>query len=153
MIYLFLGDKYILQDLLSVHMVRHVESNTIISYHPKLRRTTAKQLYSLINRTGNSVYWSKIFEKSKDPTCLFLCFLWYAMYEWDEVFEILYSHINQLVSIALLRDTVRYSHCSYRNNWFSTAKISNRRDTCTFCKHIYSTIGTFSKTSGSPFSL
>ena len=99
-IYLFPGDKYILQDLLSVHMVRTVQSSTIISYHPKLRQRTAKQLHSLINRTGRSVYWTKIFEKSKDPTCLFLCFLWYAMYEWDEVFEILYAHINHLVSMA-----------------------------------------------------
>ncbi|KAN0082953.1 hypothetical protein V8E55_008748, partial [Tylopilus felleus] len=112
-LYLRSCDKYILQDLLSVHMVRHVESNTIISYHPKLRRTTAKQLYSLINRTGNSVYWSKIFEKSKDPTCLFLCFLWYAMYEWDEVFEILYSHINQLEQLVLNSENIkqtRYLH-------------------------------------------
>ncbi|KAH0826404.1 hypothetical protein J3R83DRAFT_5376 [Lanmaoa asiatica] len=99
-LYLNSCDKYILQDLLSVHMVRAVQTSTIISYHPKLRSATAEQLHSLINRTGRSVYWQKIFEKSKDPTCLFLCFLWYAMYEWDEVFEILYAHINQLVSTA-----------------------------------------------------
>lgn len=83
-------------------MVRTVQSSTIISFHPKLRKATAKRLHSLINRTGRSVYWSKNFESSNDPTCLFLCFLWYAMYEWDEVFEVLYSHINQLVSPVLV---------------------------------------------------
>jgi hypothetical protein len=92
--------KYILH-LVSIHMVRAVESSTIISCHPKFRRATADQLHSLINRTGRSVYWSKIFEKSKDPTCLFLCFLWYAMYAWDEVFEVLFAHINSLVSTVL----------------------------------------------------
>jgi hypothetical protein len=104
---LFPGKKYLVQDLLSVHMVRTVQSSTIISYHPKLRRTTAERLYSLINRTGRSVYWSKNFDRSKDPTCLFLCFLWYAMYEWDEAFEILYTYINQLVSTALVTGIIR----------------------------------------------
>lgn len=88
-------------------MVRSAQTSTIISYHPKLRRTTAEQLHRLINRTGRSVYWSKLFERSKDPTCLFLCFLWYAMYEWDEVFEILYAHINQRVSTTLVMGIVR----------------------------------------------
>ena len=91
-------------------MVRTVESSTIVSYHPKLRAGTANQLHSLINRTGRSVYWSKLFGRSKDPTCLFLCYLWYAMYEWDEVFEILYTHINSLVSIVFGTGTIRYIH-------------------------------------------
>ncbi|KAF8550189.1 hypothetical protein OG21DRAFT_1446946 [Imleria badia] len=106
-LYLHSCDKYILQDLLSVHMVRDVQSSTIISYHPKLRRRTADQLHSLINRTGRSVYWSKNFQRSKDPTCLFLCFLWYAMYEWDEVFEILYSHVNHLEQQVLNSESIR----------------------------------------------
>ena len=92
-------------------MVRTVQSSTIISCHPELRRTTAEQLHTLINRTGRSVYWSKIFDRSKDPTCLFLCFLWYAMYQWDEVFEILYAHINWLVSMALVKGI---THCITR---------------------------------------
>ena len=153
MTYLFPGEKYLLQDLLSVHMVRTVQSSTIISYHPKLRRATAERLHSLINRTGRSVYWSKNFARSKDPTCLFLCFLWYAMYEWDEVFEILYAYINQLVSTALVMGIIRCIRNLHRNNWFSTAKISGRRGTCTFCMHIYFTIGASSTISGDLFFL
>ncbi|KAF8123855.1 hypothetical protein EV363DRAFT_1587052 [Boletus edulis] len=106
-LYLDSCDKYILQDLLSVHMVRNVQSSTIISIHPKSRKKTADQLHSLINRTGRSVYWSKNFVNSKDPTCLFLCFLWYAMYEWDELFETLYSHINELEQKVLNSDNIR----------------------------------------------
>ncbi|KAF9219670.1 hypothetical protein BS17DRAFT_788901 [Gyrodon lividus] len=89
-------NKMLLQDLLAIHMVRNTNSSTIISYHPNLRRTSAKRLHFLVQRTGQSVYWSKIFESSRDPTFLFLCFLWYALYEWDEAFEILYAHINWL---------------------------------------------------------
>ncbi|KAF8841445.1 hypothetical protein BDN67DRAFT_1010645 [Paxillus ammoniavirescens] len=89
-------NKMLLQDLLAIHMVRNTKSSTVISYHPNLRRTSAKRLHHLVQRVGQSVYWSKIFESSKDPTFLFLCFLWYGIYEWDEAFEILYTHINWL---------------------------------------------------------
>ena len=153
MIYLSAGDKYVLQDLLSVHMVRAVQSNTIISYHPTLRNKTAVQLRCLIDRTGDSVYWSKIFHKSKDPTCLFLCFLWYAMYEWDEVFEVLYTHITHLVSMALVMGLICHIHRLHRNKRFSTLIISGRHVNCTFCKRIYFTIELYLKISGSRLSL
>ncbi|KAH7890287.1 hypothetical protein F5I97DRAFT_7352 [Phlebopus sp. FC_14] len=96
-------NNILLQDLLAIHMVRNTKSSTIISYHPSssLRRTSAKRLHSLIRRTGESVYWSKIFASSRDPTFLFLCFLWYALYAWDEAFEVLYAHINWLESRVL----------------------------------------------------
>lgn len=92
-------NKYILQDLLAVHMYRTAKTSTIISYHPssELERTSARRLQSLVQRTGDSVYWSKIFERSKDPTFLLLPFLWYALYAWDEAFEMLYNYINALV--------------------------------------------------------
>ncbi|KIJ15856.1 hypothetical protein PAXINDRAFT_11434 [Paxillus involutus ATCC 200175] len=86
-------NKMLLQDLLAIHMVRNIKSSTVISYHPNLRRTSAKRLHYLVQRIGQSVYWSNIFKSSKDPTFLLLCFLWYAIYEWDEAFEILYTHI------------------------------------------------------------
>ncbi|KAH7921423.1 hypothetical protein BV22DRAFT_1019395 [Leucogyrophana mollusca] len=90
----------LLLDLLAVHMVRTAESSTIISYHPgsTWRRTSAKRLHSLVQRAGQSVYWSKIFDKSDDPTFLLLAILWYALYAWDEAFEVLYTHINWLES-------------------------------------------------------
>lgn len=93
------GDKIILQDLLAIHMYRTSTTSTIISYHPssELQRTSAKRLQSLVQRTGDSVYWSKIFDRSKDPTFLFLAILWYALYAWDEAFEVLYRYINALV--------------------------------------------------------
>ena len=136
-------------------MVRTVQSSTIISYHTKLHRTAAERLHAHIDRTDRSVYWSKLFERSKDPTFLFLCFLWYVMYEWDEVFEVLYGYINQLVSTAtaLVTGIVRCIRYLHRNNWFSAPTISGRRGSCTFCMHIYFTIRTFSKISGNPFFL
>ncbi|KAF8545573.1 hypothetical protein OG21DRAFT_1502207, partial [Imleria badia] len=67
-------NKILVQDLLSLHMVRKKTTSTIISYHPssELQRTSAKHLQSLVKRTGDSVYWSNIFKRSKDPTFLFL---------------------------------------------------------------------------------
>ncbi|KAI6044636.1 hypothetical protein EDC04DRAFT_2641371 [Pisolithus marmoratus] len=93
-------DCVLVQDLLAVHMVRHVESSTIITYHPH-QRTSAKRLHSLIQRTSNSVYWSKIFEASSDPTLLLLTYLWYVLYAWDETFEELYKHITRLETRVL----------------------------------------------------
>lgn len=60
--------------------------------------TSAKRLQSLVQRTGDSVYWSNIFKKSKDPTFHFLAILWYALYAWDEAFEVLFRYINAIVS-------------------------------------------------------
>ncbi|KAI6158564.1 hypothetical protein EDD17DRAFT_1779460 [Pisolithus thermaeus] len=95
--------EILLQDLLAIHMVRGKKSSTIISYHPisHLQKTSAKRLQSLVQRTGDSVYWSKLFDKSKDPTFVFLAILWYALYAWDESFEVLYRHINRLESKVL----------------------------------------------------
>ncbi|KAG6331202.1 hypothetical protein ID866_7885 [Astraeus odoratus] len=89
----------IIQDLLAVHMIRDATS-TIISYHPD-GRTSGERLRSLIQRTGQSVYWSKIFEQTRDPTLLFLTFLWYALYAWDETFEELYKYISWLETQVL----------------------------------------------------
>jgi len=89
-------NKFLHQDLLSLHMVRNTTTSTIISYHPSLRGTSAKHMQSLVSRTGDSVYWSKIFKRSKDPTFLFLATLWYALYAWDEAFEILFRYITTL---------------------------------------------------------
>ncbi|KAL4080150.1 hypothetical protein V8B97DRAFT_701047 [Scleroderma yunnanense] len=90
----------LIQDLLAIHMIRGTKTSTLISYHPNMR-TSAQRLHSLIQRTGRSVYWSKIFEKSKDPTFLFLTFLWYALYAWDESLELLYKHITWLEAQVL----------------------------------------------------
>lgn len=80
-------------------MHRTSTTSTIISYHPssELQRTSAKRLQSLVQRTGDSVYWSNIFKRSKDPTFHLVAILWYALYEWDEAFEVLYCYINSLV--------------------------------------------------------
>ena len=94
------GNKIILQDLLSLHMVRKTTTSTIISYHPSLQGTSAKRLQSLAQRTGDSVYWSKNFKRSKDPTILLLAMLWYALYAWDEAFEVLCSYINAIVRLC-----------------------------------------------------
>ncbi|KAG1736667.1 uncharacterized protein EDB91DRAFT_1055551, partial [Suillus paluster] len=99
----------LLLDLLAIHMVRSGDSSTIISYHPSSswRRPSAKRLHSLVNRAGQSVYWQKIFAKSKDPTFLFLAILWYALYAWDQAFESLYTHINWLESQVLSTSDIK----------------------------------------------
>jgi hypothetical protein len=86
-------------DLLAIHMVRGIKTSTIISYHPESTwcRTSAKRLHSLMQLVGGSVYWQKIFDKTQDPTFLFLAILWYALYAWDESFELLYNHVSELV--------------------------------------------------------
>ncbi|KAG2159248.1 uncharacterized protein EDB93DRAFT_1324706 [Suillus bovinus] len=89
--------QILLIDLLAIHMIRDKKSSTIISYHPTLPdRTTAERLYQVMERAGGSVYWSKIFKASEDPTFFFLAILWYALYAWDETFEVLYNHIKEL---------------------------------------------------------
>ncbi|KAG1736655.1 uncharacterized protein EDB91DRAFT_1142006 [Suillus paluster] len=98
-----MGDQMLVIDLLAIHMVRGVNTNTIISYHPDSawRRTSAKQLHSLMQLVGGSVYWQKIFSKSEDPTFVFLAILWYALYAWDESFELLDNHVSDLESQVL----------------------------------------------------
>ncbi|KAJ8584948.1 hypothetical protein M405DRAFT_825860, partial [Rhizopogon salebrosus TDB-379] len=93
-------------DLLAIHMVRNVNANTIISYHPDSTwcQTSAKRLHSLMLLAGGSVYWQNIFSKTKDPTFLFLAVLWYALYAWDESFEFLYNHVSVLES-GVLQDS------------------------------------------------
>ena len=93
-------DKILLQDLLSLHMIRSTTTSTIISYHHSSQGTSAKRLLSLVQRTGDSVYWSKIFKRSKDATFHLLAGLWYTLYAWDEAFEVLYRYINALVGSA-----------------------------------------------------
>ncbi|OJA16737.1 hypothetical protein AZE42_07559 [Rhizopogon vesiculosus] len=90
-------------DLLAIHMVRGAKTSTIISYHPDSTwcQTSAKRLHSLMLLVGGSVYWRNIFSKTQDPTFLFLTILWYALYAWDESFELLYSHVSKLESDVL----------------------------------------------------
>ncbi|KAH0834812.1 hypothetical protein J3R83DRAFT_10421 [Lanmaoa asiatica] len=103
--------KILLQDLLAIHMVRGTSANTIISYHhhSELQKTTAKRLQSLVQRTGDSVYWSKIYGKSRDPTFVFLAILWYALYAWDESFEVLYAHLNEQLEAAVATTHLDYT--------------------------------------------
>ena len=118
--WLLIVDKHLLVlDLLSVHLVRDINGSTIISYHPTLNitTTTARFLYerirfagtskliinfhSLIQLSGQSVYWQSMFQKSHDPSLVLLTFIWHAMYAWDEALEDLYEHICFLVSRAI----------------------------------------------------
>ncbi|KIJ14535.1 hypothetical protein PAXINDRAFT_12635 [Paxillus involutus ATCC 200175] len=75
----------------------------------RVQRASSKRLHSLLQRTGDSVYWSKIFAKSRDPTFFFLAILWYALYAWDEAFEVLYEYINMLESRVLTTNTLNHT--------------------------------------------
>lgn len=88
-------------DLLSVHLIRNVESSVIISYHSTLDyhpSTEAKYLHDRIRFAGQSVYWQKIFQASPDPTFVLLIFVWHTLYAWDEALQDLYNHICYLES-------------------------------------------------------
>jgi hypothetical protein len=78
-------------------MIRDVKTSTIIYYHPESKLPSAHRLHSLMLLVGESVYWKNIFSKSNDPTFLLLAILWYALYTWDESFELLYKHVSKLV--------------------------------------------------------
>ncbi|KAF5350703.1 hypothetical protein D9756_008753 [Leucocoprinus leucothites] len=120
------SERYLCLDLLSVHVIRNIKGNTIISYHPDmdLPTTGAEQLHDrirfagkpsalssrdrLVNacHAGQSVYWQKMFQQSRDPTLLLLVFLWHAIYSWDQALEHLYNHICRLESKVI--DTGRW---------------------------------------------
>ncbi|KAF8236168.1 hypothetical protein L208DRAFT_1253151 [Tricholoma matsutake] len=93
-------DRQLVVDLLSVHLIRHVDGSTIISFHPEkdYPTTSARYLHERIRFAGRSVYWQKVFRASPDPTFILLTFLWHAIYAWDEALEDLYTHISHLES-------------------------------------------------------
>jgi hypothetical protein len=107
----FIGEHVLLIDLLAVHMIREKNSSTIITYHPPLHdRTTAERLCQVMERAGGSLYWNKIFMASEDPTFFFLVILWYALYAWDETFEVLYNRIKDLVCSQFVRVVGKAHH-------------------------------------------
>ncbi|KAF8635607.1 hypothetical protein AX15_000247 [Amanita polypyramis BW_CC] len=85
-------------DLLSVHLVRNIDGNTIISYHANMDMPTTKAdyLHERIRFAGQSVYWQKILRDAEDPTFLLLIFIWQAVYAWDEALQHLDEYIIQL---------------------------------------------------------
>ncbi|KAG1888186.1 hypothetical protein F4604DRAFT_1877351 [Suillus subluteus] len=88
------GEYVLLIDLLAIHMIREKNSSTIITYHPALRdRTTAERLHQVMERAGGN------------PTFFFLAILWYALYAWDEAFEVLYNRIKDLISVTFVMET------------------------------------------------
>lgn len=128
-------------------MVRNTNENIIISYHhqSKLQKTTAKRLQSLVQRTGDSVYWQKLYGKSKDPTFVFLATLWYALYAWDETLEVLYAYLSAQLVRQYILDVYLYSDGSCRN--LPTARHnSSTRESFTSCKLTFYTINNFSGT-------
>ncbi|TFK40046.1 hypothetical protein BDQ12DRAFT_601934 [Crucibulum laeve] len=101
-------DRTLFIDILAIHMVRRKDSSTIISYHPtsEWKSTSAQYLHSKVKFAGQSVYWGTIFKQSDDPTFVFLCMLWYALYAWDEALESLYSHICWLEARVLITNDI-----------------------------------------------
>ncbi|KAG2148844.1 hypothetical protein DEU56DRAFT_909159 [Suillus clintonianus] len=122
-------DGMLFIDLFAIHMVRGVKTSAIISHHPESTwcRTSAKRLHSLIKLVGDSVYWQIIFKKSKDPTFVFL---WYALYAWDESFELLYKHVSDLESkvlgkrIELTRDLHIQAHLLHYQSLLHNFEVS-----------------------------
>ncbi|KAH6876668.1 hypothetical protein BKA70DRAFT_236124 [Coprinopsis sp. MPI-PUGE-AT-0042] len=103
--------KALVSDFLAIHMVRRRTNSTVISLHSGAHdlTTSAEDMYERFHLCGKSVYWSSIFETTRDPTFLLLCLLWYVMYAWDEVFEVLYSHICHLEENALNSSDIEFT--------------------------------------------
>ncbi|TEB25452.1 hypothetical protein FA13DRAFT_1756550 [Coprinellus micaceus] len=95
---LYSNSRVLSLDLLSVHLIRNTNGSTIISYHPtrNLPVTSAEYLHERVRFAGQSVYWQSMFQRSPDPTLVLLCFIWHALYGWDEALESLYQHILAL---------------------------------------------------------
>jgi len=115
--------KLILVDLLALHMIRHKDSSTIISYHPpaKWLGTSAAILHSRFHFAGQSVYWRTIFNESDDPTFILLSILWHALYAWDEALEILFQHISSIASVT-------FSSVILSSDCFQEARILKTND-------------------------
>ncbi|KAJ3563227.1 hypothetical protein NP233_g9075 [Leucocoprinus birnbaumii] len=133
------SDRYLCLDLLSVHVIRHVDGNTIISYHPDmdLPTTGAEKLHDRIRFAGQSVYWQKMFQQSRDPTLLLLVFIWHTMYSWDQALEHLYNHICQLESKVI--DTGRWKmnqdlHIIRAHQLYYTSLLDDIRKTVEFIR-------------------
>ncbi|KAK2459578.1 hypothetical protein APHAL10511_008388 [Amanita phalloides] len=92
------NQRVLVLDLLSVHLIRNIAGNIIISYHAnaKLPTTKADYLHERILFAGQSVYWQKMLENADDPVLLLLIFIWHAMYAWDEALQHLYEHVCTL---------------------------------------------------------
>ncbi|KAF6751702.1 hypothetical protein DFP72DRAFT_906894 [Ephemerocybe angulata] len=123
-LFLYSNQKVLPLDLLSIHLIRNINGSTIISYHPSLNipTTSAPHLHERIRFAGQSVYWQSMFQTSPDPTLVLLCFIWHALYGWDEALESLYEHIlsleNRVTSTAQMPLTrelhvIRAHHLHY----------------------------------------
>jgi hypothetical protein len=132
------AEKYLLQDLLALHMIRSSDpsGSTIISYHPSAQwdRTTAERLNKLVHKVGESVYWQKIFEQSKDPTFFFLAILWYALYAWDESLDHLYTHMNWLVRFFVAVSFRHLAMALIRKQMDYRQMITTSRLSCTLSR-------------------
>ncbi|KAG2007277.1 hypothetical protein CC2G_014982 [Coprinopsis cinerea AmutBmut pab1-1] len=142
---LYSNQRILALDLISVHLIRNIEGSTIISYHPTLNlpTTSAKYLHERIRFAGQSVYWQSMFQRSPDPTLVLMCFIWHALYAWDESLESLYEHIialeNRVISTAHMPLT-RELHVIRAHHLHYTALLED------FVKHI-----TFIEETTNPF--
>jgi len=102
------SDRILLLDLLAIHMVRRQHGSTIITFHPspEWKSTSARYLQSRVRYAGESVYWQTVLTRSRDPTLVLICMLWYALYAWDESLENLYSHLCYLESRVLVTNDI-----------------------------------------------
>ncbi|KAG1883342.1 hypothetical protein F4604DRAFT_1677681 [Suillus subluteus] len=95
-------------DLLAIHMVRDIETSTIISYHPESTWCrTVREAPSLAHaaRRGQCILAKNIRQ-------------WYPLYAWDESFELLYTHVSELVSVEFIAKT--------RNPAMESTSVSER---------------------------
>ncbi|KAJ7291167.1 hypothetical protein C8J57DRAFT_1043706 [Mycena rebaudengoi] len=134
-LFLYSSNHYLILDLLSVHLIRSTDGNTIISYHNNDHDTTSAQyLHERIRFAGN-VYWQSIFQKSPDPTFVLLTFIWHAMYAWDESLELLYSHICTIETQVITTSNVlltRELHIIRAHHLHYSALLEDFRKTVDF---------------------
>ncbi|KAF8584987.1 hypothetical protein K439DRAFT_1633120 [Ramaria rubella] len=110
-------DYVLVLDLLAIHMIRAIDSSTIISYQPTSNGrhvTSASSIHSRVYLAGQSIYWKNIFQRSNDPTFVLLTMLWYALYAWDQALEMLWKHICQLEVDVVTTSNIRFTQELHR---------------------------------------
>jgi hypothetical protein len=130
-----LGKQMLFIDVLSFHMVRSMEGNTIISNHisSELRMTTAEMLHARCTNVCQSPAWQQIFLQSKDPTFVLLMMLWHAVSAWDMTLDALYEHFVSLVRSILQSTGNRFAQGihSYLYSSASGGELGNTIDDAT----------------------
>ncbi|KZP18380.1 hypothetical protein FIBSPDRAFT_829434 [Athelia psychrophila] len=146
---LYSTGRILMLDEMALHMIRSRGSSTMLSYHthrspnlsssltsstlpgrtslpqPTPSTTTAEELHKLVRLAGQSVYWRKIFNCSRDPTLVLLTTLWHPLYSWDQALASLYAHVQTLETSAIRIITSAQTREIHEDEWAGREREGN----------------------------